>query len=137
MNRVSTGIFLPAFFLYVLFLITISMFKTMDILMPQIKAMQHWFGGDKNMHLSLAFILGLLGCFASEVFHRPGKCLRASLVVMVLAMGLSVDELFQYNAPHRAFDLRDLGYGVLGLSLAAVFYLFISFVFRRRIGATR
>lgn len=131
MIKASSGFFLPVFLLYVLFLVTMSAFKSLDILMPQIKAMQHWFGGDKNMHLCLAFVLGFLGCLASEVFQRPGNVFRVILVVLILGLGLSVDELFQYNAPHRAFDLRDLGYGLAGLSFAAISYLALSLLRRR------
>ena len=116
------------FIVYLLFLVLMSTFKSLEIFIPQIHALEHWFGGDKVMHFVLAALLSLLACFASEQVFRLKTSKRILTILATLSACLLLDELLQYQVPSRKFDLMDLAAGYSGLLAGSVIYLLIGFV---------
>ena len=127
MVKARSGIYGLVFILYLLLLVLMSTFKSLEIFIPQIHALEQWFGGDKAMHFALAALLSLLACFASEQVFRLKKTKRILTILATLGACLLLDELLQYQVPSRKFDLMDLAAGYSGLLAGSVIYLLIGF----------
>ena len=112
---------------YLLLLVLMSTFKSLEIFIPQIHALEHWFGGDKVMHFVLAALLSLLACFASEQVFRLKTSKRILTILATLSACLLLDELLQYQVPSRKFDLLDLAAGYSGLLTGSALYLLLVF----------
>jgi VanZ family protein len=87
---------------------------------------------DKGAHMLEYTGLGLCLCHAVYTTW-PGRGLRAAIVAvfMTTALGLS-DELHQAFVPARSADVLDLGADFLGAVLAALIYVAVQRLRRRR-----
>jgi VanZ family protein len=118
---ISTAIFT----FYCFFLLMLSFFKSAELFLPAIYQFEAWLGGDKLMHLKLAFVLSLLACFAANSIKRNfllNAFWRLLFIQLFLASCLLLDEAHQYLAPSRRFELMDFYYGVGGLLIGLLSY---------------
>ena len=100
------------FFLYLVFLMALSICKSAEIFLPYIYQFEHFLGGDKWMHFKLAMLLGVLSVLAFT-------STRLILVLLMLISGLVLDEALQYVLVSRRFEWLDGIYGVAGLLFGA------------------
>lgn len=100
------------FLVYLAFLVLLSVCKSAEIFLPYIYQFEAFLGGDKWMHFKLALLLGF---FAVSVFSAK----KLVLVLLVLLIGLFVDEAMQYLLASRRFEWLDALYGVSGLLFGA------------------
>ena len=96
------------FFLYLVFLMALSICKSAEIFLPYIYQFEYFLGGDKWMHFKLALLLGLLSVLAFT-------STRLIWVLLMLLSGLVLDEALQYVLASRRFEWLDGIYGVAGL----------------------
>lgn len=75
------------------------------------------------MHLKLAAMLSILGCFAAERVLDLARLKRVVLVVGLASVFLTIDEGIQYVLDSRRFEFEDLAYGIAGLMLGCLGYL--------------
>jgi len=96
------------FFLYLFFLVVLSICKSAEIFLPYIYQFEYFLGGDMWMHFKLALLLGLLSVLAFT-------STRLIWVLLMLLSGLVLDEALQYVLASRRFEWLDGIYGVAGL----------------------
>ena len=116
------------FISYGLSLVVLSVFKSAEIFLPQIYALEHWLGGDKWMHFKLSAMLAVLTCFASERVLDLAPFRRILVATLCLALALSIDEALQGVFASRRFELADLAYGCSGVLAGVVGYLAVVWV---------
>ena len=107
-------------------LIALSAFKTAELFLPSIYQLEAFLGGDKLMHLKLSSVLSCLALWAfipktlaafSGLFF-----VRCLLIVLLLAVGLSLDEFHQAFTTTRRFEYMDLAHGVTGIGIGLGIY---------------
>ena len=76
-------------------------------------SIEHFLGGNLQMHFVMAFILSALAHLASSGFWHRGWLL------LLLVIGCALDESLQFFLPLRAFNPVDFMVTCLGLILAA------------------
>lgn len=124
--------------LYGCCLIALSIFKTAELFLPTIYAIEGWLGGDKLMHLKLSAVLTVLALLAlvsvnerravssdstNTDFYPTFFSVLISLGICgLLVAGLLVDELHQAFVSTRRFELSDLAYGVSGISIGFIVF---------------
>lgn len=104
-------------------LVVLSVFKSAEYLLEYLYQLEDYFGGDKQMHLKLAAMLSILGCFAAERVLDLARLKRVVLVVSLASVFLTIDEGIQYVLDSRRFEFEDLAYGIAGLMLGCLGYL--------------
>lgn len=119
------------FVVYAIGLIVLSAFKSAEIGLAQIHALETWLGGDKSMHFTLSAILAVLACFASERVLDLAPTTRTIGVCFVLLSALTLDEALQYVLASRRFELLDLAFGSLGLLAGVLGYLPVKLVWSK------
>lgn len=77
-------------------------------------SIEHFLGGDLQMHFTMAFVLSLLAHLASPEGYHRGQLL------LLLLIGCAVDECLQRFLPLRSFNLMDFLVTFAGLLLAAL-----------------
>lgn len=119
--------------LYGCFLITLSFFKTAEIMLPTIYQFESLLGGDKLMHLTLSSLLSLIALWALVPSLLKGlelNVIRWLLwclgICALLTTGLLVDELHQAFVKSRRFEWLDLAYGVGGVGIGFIIFTIIS-----------
>lgn len=124
--------------LYGCCLIALSMFKTAELFLPTIYAIESWLGGDKLMHLKLSAVLTVLALLAFvsinerragmsnstyTVFYPTFSPVLFSLGICgLLVAGLLIDELHQAFVSTRRFEWCDLAYGASGISIGFLIF---------------
>ena len=104
-------------------LVVLSVSKSAEFLLEYLYQLEDYFGGDKQMHLKLAAMLSILGCFAAERVLDLARLKRVVLVVSLASVFLTIDEGIQYVLDSRRFEFEDLAYGIAGLILGCLGYL--------------
>lgn len=104
-------------------LVVLSVSKSAEFLLGYLYQLEDYFGGDKQMHLRLAAMLSILGCFAAERVLDLARLKRVVLVVSLASVFLTIDEGIQYVLDSRRFEFEDLAYGIAGLLLGCLGYL--------------
>lgn len=104
-------------------LVVLSVSKSAEFLLEYLYQLEDYFGGDKQMHLKLAAMLSILGCFAAERVLDLARLKRVVLVVGLASVFLTIDEGIQYVLDSRRFEFEDLAYGIAGLMLGCLGYL--------------
>jgi VanZ family protein len=100
--------------------------------LPYIYTLESWLGGDKLMHLKLSFGLSLLALMTFVQAKAITKGLFQSFVVcFILISGLLVDEFHQALVSTRRFEWLDLSYGVTGIFMGLLLFIFASLVLNR------
>ena len=120
MKKYWVGLLLLA---YGSLLVVLSVFKSAEYLLEYLYQLEDYFGGDKQMHLKLAAMLSILGCFAAERVLDLARLKRVVLVVSLASVFLTIDEGIQYVLDSRRFEFEDLAYGIAGLILGCLGYL--------------
>lgn len=120
MKKYWVGLLLLA---YGSLLVVLSVFKSAEYLLEYLYQLEDYFGGDKQMHLKLAAMLSILGCFAAERVLDLARLKRVVLVVSLASVFLTIDEGIQYVLDSRRFEFEDLAYGIAGLMLGCLGYL--------------
>ncbi|TNC83333.1 MAG: hypothetical protein CSH37_14775 [Thalassolituus sp.] len=120
MKRYWVGLLLLA---YGSLLVVLSVSKSAEFLLEYLYQLEDYFGGDKQMHLKLAAMLSILGCFAAERVLDLARLKRVVLVVSLASVFLTIDEGIQYVLDSRRFEFEDLAYGIAGLVLGCLGYL--------------
>ncbi|WP_422139879.1 VanZ family protein [Endozoicomonas sp. ALC020] len=77
-------------------------------------SIEHFLGGNLQMHFVMAFILSALAHLASSGFWQRGWLL------ILLIIGCALDESVQFFLPLRNFDPLDFLVTCIGLLLAAL-----------------
>jgi len=113
------------FILYAGFLVVLSAFKSAELFLPTIHAMEVFLGGDKWMHLLLAVPLSLMANLAAESVMKLSSFRRILLVMVVLVLALLMDELHQQFIASRRFDWQDSVWGSTGLLLGCAIYVLV------------
>lgn len=113
------------FVLYSVFLLSLSVLKSVEVALPTVYQIERWLGGDKWMHFKLSGILAILACFASERVLDLAAIKRTLRVFPVLALALATDEAFQFLTATRRFELLDLMWGIAGLLTGVLGYLLV------------
>lgn len=114
---------------YACFLVSLSVFKTAEMFLPHIYALESWLGGDKLMHLKLSFGLSLLALMTFVQAKAIVKRLFQSIMVcFILVSGLFADEFHQALVSTRRFEWLDLSYGVTGIFMGLLLFIFASWV---------
>lgn len=124
---------LLVFFVYGFFLVLLSFFKTIEIFLPYIHALEAGLGGDKLMHLQLATLLTTLALLAFGSHASLKKkassmtflqvAIRGIFVCLIIASGLLADELLQSMVSTRRFEWSDFNYGASGIAASAIIYV--------------
>jgi hypothetical protein len=112
---------------YGCFLITLSIFKTTEIMLPAIFRMEFFLGGDKLTHLILSSILSFLALWALAYKSSKGLMYRCFIICLLLIIGLLADELHQALVGSRRFEWLDFACGVGGIGLGFMSFLAIHF----------
>jgi hypothetical protein len=120
MKKYWVGLLLLA---YGSLLVVLSVSKSAEFLLEYLYQLEDYFGGDKQMHLKLAAMLSILGCFAAERVLDLARLKRVVLVVSLASVFLTIDEGIQYVLDSRRFEFEDLAYGIAGLMLGCLGYL--------------
>jgi len=120
MKKYWVGLLLLA---YGSLLVALSVSKSAEFLLEYLYQLEDYFGGDKQMHLKLAAMLSILGCFAAERVLDLARLKRVVLVVSLASVFLTIDEGIQYVLDSRRFEFEDLAYGIAGLMLGCLGYL--------------
>ncbi|WP_419533001.1 hypothetical protein [Endozoicomonas sp.] len=76
-------------------------------------SVEHFLGGNLEMHFLMAFVLSFLGHWAFNGIARRG------VLLAFLIIGCALDEGLQFFLPLRAFNPVDFMVTCLGLILAA------------------
>ena len=120
------------FVIYGCLLVSLSVLKTAEMFLPAISALESWLGGDKLMHLKLSFGLAVLALMTFVQIETTAKRILHSLVVcLILISGLFADEFHQALVSTRRFEWLDLSYGVAGIFMGFLLFLFTSFLLER------
>ena len=105
---------------WLLFLIGLSISKSLGYGHWAWGSIEHFLGGNLQMHFVFAFILSILAHLASSRFWHRGWLL------LLLIMGCALDESLQFFLPLRSFNPLDFLVTCAGLLLAALPFLVLT-----------
>ncbi|MEH6345136.1 MAG: VanZ family protein [Bermanella sp.] len=113
--------------LYCLFLLLLSGFKSAQIGLPIISALEVSLAGDKLMHFYLALLLSFLAWPVALLISNKkyNTFIVLALVFGFLSVLLALDELHQLLVDSRHFELKDTLFGVSGLVLGLLIRLLL------------
>ncbi|MAD47184.1 MAG: hypothetical protein CMI02_15070 [Oceanospirillaceae bacterium] len=122
---------IPLFVGYAAMLVLLSGLKSSGLFLTEIYALEHWMGGDKWMHFTLAMLLALFANMAAQQRLKLGMLKRVIVLMLLLSLALVMDETHQYFIASRRFDWGDTVSGCAGLLVGTVMYVLSVFVLRR------
>ena len=122
---------LIAFVLLASLLVVMSSLHSMNLFVPELKALERAIGGDKNMHLVMSSLLAFLGCMSASRYVRSAY-FSVVVVLPLLALALAADEVLQRFSAVRSFDWQDLKAGLLGIIFGGASYLIVCIISRLR-----
>ncbi len=121
---------------YSVFLMALTVFKSVKIFTPELAFLEAGLGGDKLEHLILALLLSFLVWPVVWGFN-DGRWLklRATLfILLLLIFALLLDEFHQFFISSRHFDWQDSAFGVAGLLMGLILrVLIIRFLFSNKL----
>ncbi|WP_157674048.1 VanZ family protein [Endozoicomonas ascidiicola] len=99
------------------FIVTLSASKSLGYGYWVWGNIEHFLGGNLQMHFVFAFVLSILAHLGSSA--RWQQC----LILLVLILGCAIDEALQLFLPERSFNPQDVLASWAGLILAATPFL--------------